>query len=144
VRTVKVKVKREHLWVKLPQLGSSGAACYDVASIDRYILYPGQTAMIGTGLAFEVPKGYEIEIRPRSSLASTGLLIVNSPGTLDSDYRGQLIISVRNISAQVITVNKGDRIAQIKVNRVIPVMFEAVDFLAETERGSGGFGSTGK
>lgn len=143
---IKVKVKKLHPDAKLPTKGSPGAACWDVYALEDDLASAREIRAIRTGIAFELPRGYEIEIRPRSSF-SQHIEIVNSPGTLDSDYRGELLILVvskgfsRNGNWNI---NKGDRIAQIKVNEVLPVDFVESEELSETERGSKGFGSTGK
>jgi len=103
-----------------------------------------------TGLAFELPRGYALDIRPRSGLALKGLVILNSPGTLDSDYRGELLISFVNLSNEEIIVYKEDRIAQIRLIQdpqlfyLEKIEWEEVEELSETERGKGGFGSTGR
>lgn len=99
---------------------------------------------IPTGLAFEIPWGYGLDIRPRSGLASSGLIIPNAPGTLDSDYRGELMILCRNLLASPFLIPKGDRVAQIRLFRTTELDFEEVEELSETERGTGGFGSTGR
>lgn len=141
---MKVKVKLLDEKASLPAKATEGSACYDVFSKITGSLGPNATFAFPTGLVFELPRNYEIEIRPRSSLAQRGVVIANSPGTLDSDYRGELRILLRNLSREVVTINEGDRIAQIKVNRIIPVEFELVEVVGMTVRGEGGFGSTGK
>lgn len=140
---MRLKVKKLAPDAKLPIKATVGSACYDVYSTTRCLLSPMQLGKISTSLAFEVPTGYELEIKPRSGLASKGLIILNSPGTLDSDYRGELLILVGNISSQNILVDKGGRVAQIKLNKVLNIEFEEASELSKTERGEGGFGSTG-
>lgn len=105
---------------------------------------PMSKGEIPTGLAFEVPWGCGLDIRPRSGLASSGLIISNAPGTLDSDYRGELIILCRNLLASPFLVPKGDRVAQIRLFETTNLTFEVVEELSKTERGTGGFGSTGR
>ncbi len=101
--------------------------------------------MIPTGLYFEIPEGYEIQVRPRSGLAAkNGVTVLNTPGTIDSDYRGEMKIILINLGTEDFSVNNGDRIAQIIVAPVIQGNFVPAVDLNETERGSGGFGSTGK
>lgn len=143
---ITVKVKKLHPDAKLPTKGSPGAACWDVYALEDIILYSTGSKPVRTGLSFELPRGYEIEVRPRSGLSAKGFIIVNSPGTLDSDYRGELLILMKDsvFSTNTSSVKKGDRIAQIKVNEVPPVEFVEVEELSETERGSKGFGSTGR
>ena len=141
---MKLKVRKLHKDAKVPTLGSEGAACYDVFSTEDYTFVPQDSRKISTGLAYEVPRGYELEVRPRGSLGARQLIILNSPGTLDSDYRGELFILLRNISSRNIKVSKGDRIAQVKLNPVIPLEFEESEELSKTERGGGSLGSTGQ
>lgn len=106
---------------------------------------PGQKVLVPTGLSFEIPEYYEIQVRPRSGLSfKTGLMVVNSPGTVDADYRGELKILLGNLGMKVETINHGDRVAQLIVAPVTQGVFEATEKLTETQRGSGGFGSTGR
>ena len=100
--------------------------------------------MVPTGLFFEIPQGYEVQIRPRSGLAAkNGVTVLNTPGTIDSDYRGEINVILINLGDKPFTVNSGDRIAQMLVAPVIQADFSIVSSLEETERGAGGFGSTG-
>jgi len=139
-----LKVKKLSREAKLPTKATEGSVCYDVYSTKRILFSPNEKNMIHTGLVFEVPKGYGMDIRPRSGLASRGLIILNSPGTLDSDYRGELLVSCANISNGNILVDKGDRIVQVRLFKVIDLEFEEVEEISETVRGKGGFGSTGE
>ena len=139
-----LKVKKLSREAKLPTKATEGSVCYDVFSTKRILFSPNEKNMIHTGLVFEVPKGYGMDIRPRSGLASRGLIILNSPGTLDSDYRGELLVSCANISNRNILVDKGDRIVQVRLFKVIDLEFEEVEEISETVRGKGGFGSTGE
>ena len=142
---MRLKVKKAIPEAKLPTKGTIGSACWDVYSTKGRFLTVGECYSFGTGLEFEVPEGYELEIRPRSSLArDRGVIIPNSPGTLDSDYRGELMITLMNIGPSGVVISIGDRIAQIKLNEVILIEFEEVILLSRTERGGGGFGSTGR
>lgn len=140
---MEVKVKKLDIDSKLPVKASEGAACYDVRSIENFLFLSGEAHMLRTGLAFEVPDGYGLEVRPRSGLASMGLILQNSPGTLDNDYRGELLMSMRNVSNKNIMVRSGDRIAQIKLERLVDTEFIEMEELGSTIRGPGGFGSTG-
>ena len=107
-------------------------------------LAPGERALIPTGLYFKLPEGYEMQIRPRSGLAlKNGITIVNTPGTLDSDYLGELGVILINHGKENFTIDNGDRIAQIVINKYEKVEFESVDDLGKTDRDTGGFGSTG-
>lgn len=143
---VSIKVKALE-GAAIPEYKTAGAAGADIcALVDSPVeLKPGDKALIGTGLFFAIPDGYEIQVRPRSGLASkNGVTVLNTPGTIDSDYRGELKVILVNLGKENFTVNKGDRIAQIVVAPVTRGLFETVESLDETERGSGGFGSTGK
>ena len=131
----------------IPVYATSGAAGCDVRAFlsEPLVIEPFKRAMIPTGLAFAIPQGYEIQVRPRSGLAAkSGVTVLNTPGTIDSDYRGEVKVILINLSDQPFTVNNGDRIAQLVVAPVTVGTFEKVDSLDETERGSGGFGSTGR
>lgn len=139
-----LKVKKLGKDSKFPNKATEGSICFDVYSTHRKVFSPMEKGVIHTGLAFELPKGLGLDIRPRSGLASRGLLILNSPGTLDSDYRGELLVSCLNLSNNNIVVDKGDRIAQIRPFRTMNIEFEEVEELSETKRGKEGFGSTGK
>ena len=142
---MKVKVQKRHEDAIIPQYKTKGAACFDLASIGEYLIEPGATALIGTGLAFAVPEGYEMQIRPRSGVSlETDLHLKNSPGTIDSDYRGEVFIIAANRGVEVIKVEKFQRIAQAGISPVYRVELEEVNQLDETERGAGGLGSTGK
>lgn len=141
-----IKVKKLYKDVVLPEYKTSGAAAFDFESMIDIIINPNETKIIPTGLAFEIPDGYELQVRPRSGLsAKTKLRVSNSPGTIDSDYRGEVCIILDNISSEEsYTINKGERIAQGVISKVEKITFEEVKNLSETERGEAGFGSTGK
>jgi len=139
-----LKVKKLTEEAKLPLKATGGSVCYDIYSTKRYLLSPMERVLVSTGLAFELPKWIGLDIRPRSGLASKGLLILNSPGTLDSDYRGELKIICMNLSNGNILINKGDRVAQIRPFQVEELEFKEVEELNTSYRGKGGFGSTGK
>ncbi len=131
----------------IPEYKTAGAAGADVCALveSPVELNPGDRALIGTGLFFAIPDGYEIQVRPRSGLAAkNGVTVLNTPGTIDSDYRGELKVILINLGKEKFTVNPGDRIAQIIVAPVTRGRFVVVEELDQTERGSGGFGSTGK
>ena len=140
-----VKCKAED-GVVIPEYKTPGSAGADVcAHIPNSVVIPkGKTAVIPTGLYFEIPAGYEIQVRPRSGLAAkNSITVLNTPGTIDSDYRGELKIILVNLGEQDFTINNNDRIAQIIVSPVTQGIFELTDSLSETERGIKGFGSTG-
>ena len=137
--------------VPLPSYETSGAAGADIranfAPDDRagISLAPGNRRLIPTGLSVEIPPGLEIQIRPRSGLAlKHGISLPNTPGTIDSDYRGPLGVILINLGQEPVTIAHGDRIAQIVVAPVVQAAFEEVAALSETQRGAGGFGSTGR
>ena len=129
----------------LPAYASPGAAGMDVVAAEDFDLAPGQRHAVATGFRVAVPAGYELQVRPRSGLAfKHGISVPNTPGTIDSDYRGELKILLINHGAESFAVRRGERIAQIVAAAVTPASFEEVDELCETERGAGGFGSTGQ
>lgn len=134
--------------VPLPAYETAGAAGADLRANlpDRgsVELKPGARALVPTGLRLEIPLGYEVQIRPRSGLAlKHGITLPNSPGTIDSDYRGPLGVIVMNAGEAPFVINHGDRIAQMVVAPVLQASFDLVETLGETSRGDGGFGSTG-
>ena len=135
--------------IPLPSYETAGAAGADLRANlpDRgqVELAPGMRALIPTGLRIEIPEGFEVQLRPRSGLAlKHGITLPNSPGTIDSDYRGPLGVIVMNAGQEVFTVSHGDRIAQMVVAPVLQARFELTGALSETARGAGGFGSTGQ
>jgi dUTP pyrophosphatase len=141
---MKIKVKKLHAVIPLPVYQSKGAAGFDLAACESKIIMPGETALVGTGLSFEIPEGYEMQVRPRSGLsAKTKLRVANSPGTIDSDYRGEIKIIVDNQGTLPYEIKYGERIAQAVICPVIQVELEEVVELETTERGANGFGSSG-
>ena len=137
-----VKVKKLHPDAKMPTKATDGSACWDVYSIETLKLTK-VPRLVSTGLALEVSEGNFIDIRPRSGLATKGVSIVNSPGTIDSDYRGEVRVILVNLGNEAFTVNNGDRIAQMVFKNIVRGSWEIVESLPETARGEGGFGSTG-
>ncbi|MBR1721238.1 MAG: dUTP diphosphatase [Treponema sp.] len=131
----------------IPQYKTEGAAGADICALleESIIIKKGSFAMIPTGLFFEIPQGYEIQVRPRSGLAAkNGVTVLNTPGTIDSDYRGEVKVILINLGSEDFEVRNGDRIAQIVIAPVTRASFEQAQSLGETSRGSGGFGSTGR
>ncbi|UIJ71582.1 dUTP diphosphatase [Aurantimonas sp. HBX-1] len=131
----------------LPAFATAGAAGADIraALAEPLTLMPGGRAMVPTGLAFEIPAGFEVQVRPRSGLAAShGVTVLNAPGTIDSDYRGEVKVILVNLGDAPFRVVDGDRIAQLVVAPVVAARFEARETLDETDRGTGGFGSTGR
>ena len=142
----KILIKRLSKQVSLPKYETSGSSGMDLsANIDAKInIEPGKTAIIPTGLALSIPKGFEVQIRPRSGLAAKQKIsVLNTPGTIDSDYRGEIKVILINLSQESFKVEKGLRIAQMVVCPVVQAQLKEVSDLNETERGKGGFGSTG-
>ena len=142
----KILIKRLSKEVSLPKYETSGSSGMDLsANIDNDVnIEPGNTAIIPTGLAISIPKGFEVQIRPRSGLAAKKKIsVLNTPGTIDADYRGEIKVILINLNNKVFTVEKGLRIAQMVVCPVIQAQLEEVSELNNTHRGKGGFGSTG-
>lgn len=143
-KTPVVRVKKLSDAAVVPQLATLDSAGFDLTSIEDVVLGPGSRVVVDTGIALEIPKGYEGQVRPRSGLAGRyGLTVLNAPGTIDADYRGPIKVILHN-TGPLYEVKTGDRIAQLIIQRVPKVKFEAADDLSETERGDGGFGSTGR
>lgn len=147
MRKPQVMIKKLHPLAIIPKYMTELAAGMDICALLSEVIHlaPGQRSLIPTGLAFAIPPGYEIQVRPRSGLAiKHGVTLVNSPGTIDADYRGEVCIIVINHGQESFTINSGDRIAQLIVAPVSQADFVEVSELSETLRGTGGFGHTGK
>jgi dUTP pyrophosphatase len=130
--------------LELPAYATDGAAGMDVVAAEDALLPPGGRHAVATGLALAVPDGFELQVRPRSGLAlKHGISLPNTPGTIDSDYRGELKIILINLGDRDFEVRRGDRIAQLVLAPVVRAVWLKVDELDETHRGEGGFGSTG-
>lgn len=143
---VVVKVVREGN-ILLPKYETSGSAGMDVrANIEEPIILGSlERVLVPTGLKIAIPEGYEVQVRPRSGLAiKHGITLLNTPGTIDSDYRGELKVIMVNLSKDEYTINPQERIGQLVLNKVAQMELVEVDSLDETERGAGGFGHTGK
>ncbi len=148
IKTVKVSLKIDPAAKDLPapRYMSDGAAGLDLcAHVESdIIIHPGEIKLISTGISIGIPLGYEAQIRPRSGLAlKHGITMVNTPGTIDSDYRGVISLIVTNLGKEPYTVKRGARMAQMVINEVIRAEFEEVEELSETKRSVGGFGHTG-
>ncbi len=133
--------------IPLPEYATEGSAGMDIRAAveNELVLQAGKVATVPTNLKAEIPQGYEIQVRPRSGLAAKhGIGVLNSPGTIDSDYRGEIKIILFNFSDNDFTINRGDRIAQLVIGKTIQAEIELTDELSETDRGEGGFGHTGK
>ena len=144
---VRILVKKFDKNIKLPTYKTSGSSGMDLMAYvkNKITINPGKTAMIPTGIAVAIPKNYEIQIRPRSGLAAKkGISVLNTPGTIDSDYRGEIKIILINLSKKLFEVKSGDRIAQMILCPIAKGKLKEVKKLSKTVRGKGGFGSTGK
>ena len=130
--------------IELPAYQTEGAAGMDVRAVEERMLQPGETALIPTGFSIAVPVGFEAQLRPRSGLAlKNGITLLNSPGTIDSDYRGPVGVILTNLGHEPFYIHRGDRIAQMVIAKVERAEWEIVESLEETRRGEGGFGSSG-
>lgn len=156
---MKLKIKKLHPDAVLPKYQTKGASGFDFHALEDTIVLPGETKLVKTGLAVAVENGYELQVRPRSGLSlKTPLRVANAPGTVDADYRGEVCIILTNTLEPLMKgytpeeddrqtfsfIKKGDRIAQGVICPVLQVEFEEVEELDSTERGAGGYGSTGK
>jgi len=129
----------------LPAYASAGAAGMDVVAAEALDLAPGARAAVATGLTMAIPDGFEVQVRPRSGLAlKHGLTVANAPGTIDSDYRGEVKVILVNLGGEAVAIERGMRIAQLVVAPVTRAAFDEFTSLDETARGAGGFGSTGR
>ena len=143
---VNVEVKRlpHGAGLPLPAYATSGAAGMDVVSAESVTIACGARQAVATGLALAIPQGYEIQVRPRSGLAlKHGITVPNTPGTIDSDYRGELKVILINLGTEPFVIQRGDRVAQLVLAPVVQAAWAEVEELDATERGEGGFGSTG-
>jgi dUTP pyrophosphatase len=129
----------------LPAYATAGSAGLDLRAAEAFTLKPGARALVPTGIAIALPKGFEAQVRPRSGLAvKHGVTVLNAPGTIDADYRGEIKIPIINHGTEDFVIARGDRIAQMVIAPVTVATLTEVDRLEETERGSGGFGSSGQ
>ena len=144
---VKLLIKKFHKNIILPEYKTDGSSGMDLmANVEQTVkIFPGEKKIISTGIMVAIPKQYEIQIRPRSGLAAkNGISVLNTPGTIDSDYRGEIKVILINLGKDIFEINKNDRIAQMIVCPIIKVELKEVESLPETVRGEGGFGSTNK
>jgi len=143
--TLKVRVKRLSPEARVPKAARKGDVAFDLYSTIDYELRPGERYAVPTGIALEIPPGYEGQVRPRSGLAlKEGITVLNTPGTIDSGYRGEVKTIMINHNKESFRIKKGMRISQLAIRPVPDVEFMEVEELSDTERGEGGFGSTGK
>ena len=145
---MKIKLRRLHKDAIIPTYATEGSAAVDLYVIENYSIKPGKVIWLRTGIAIEVPKGYYAEVYNRSGMAAKREIIIVSSRVIDSDYRGELMIPVKLIAdipdGWFSPIKKGSRIAQMIIKKYEKIDFEEVDELSETDRGTGGFGSTGK
>ena len=144
---VKVLIKKLDKKVKLPEYKTTGSSGLDLTAFieKKIVIKPGENALVPTGISIAIPEDTEVQIRPRSGLAANNnISVLNTPGTIDSDYWGEIKVNLINNGDKDFTVNKDDRIAQMILMPILKVDFETAETLPETIRGSGGFGSTGK
>ena len=141
---MKIQFKKLHPQAVVPTKGTEGSAAYDLYATETVYSPIGEIVTIGTGLSLEIPEGWKGEIYSRSGLASKGIIVPNSPGKIDSDYRGEIQVLLLNTSERdMAAIAPGDRIAQFELSPVYDIEFEEVVTLSETDRGEMGFGSTG-
>jgi len=148
MNTLNIKIKKlnDNSGLSLPSYATSDSAGMDLTAdiSENVVLAPGERKLVKTGLAIELPQGYEAQIRPRSGLAiKNGVTLVNAPGTIDADYRGEIGVILINHSADEFTITPGMRVAQMVIAKYERVSWNIVEELGESERGEGGFGSTG-
>jgi dUTP pyrophosphatase len=147
---IKIKVKRlseDFSDIPLPSYSTEGSSGMDIRAAvnEPFVIRKNEVVLIPTNISVEIPEGYEIQVRPRSGLAARhGIGILNAPGTIDSDYRGEIKIILFNFSKDDFIINRGDRIAQIILSKFYKAVFDETEELNESRRGSGGFGHTGK
>ena len=142
----KIQIKKLSKSVSIPKYETSGSSGMDIAAHieNNIIINPGEKFLVSTGFSIAIPKGYEVQIRPRSGLAAKrSITVLNTPGTIDADYRGEIKVILINLGKEKFIVKNGERIAQMVVCPVVQANLEEVEDLPDTERGSGGFGSTG-
>jgi dUTP pyrophosphatase len=143
---IKIQIKKLSNAISIPKYETLGSSGMDVAAHieNNIIIGPGEKALIATGFSIAIPIGYEIQIRPRSGLAAKkSITVLNTPGTIDADYRGEIKVILINLGKEKFTIKNGERIAQMVLCPVFQANLEEVDELPNTKRGSGGFGSTG-
>lgn len=129
----------------LPAYATPGAAGIDICSAEDATIFAGERQLVSTGFAVEIPEGYELQVRPRSGLAAKfGVTVLNAPGTIDSDYRGEIKVNLINHGDRPADIARGDRIAQLVLAQAPQAVIEEREELSETERGAGGWGSTGR
>jgi dUTP diphosphatase len=140
---MELKIKKLNTDAKMPQYKTSQSAGMDLCSTEDIVINPMEIKLLPTGLSLEIEPGFEAQVRPRSGLALKGITVINSPGTIDSDYRGEIKVILMNLGKNEFKIVKGDRIAQLILAKVERAIIKESDELNSTDRGAGGFGSTG-
>ncbi len=140
---MEIKLKKLHKDAIVPEYGTEYSACVDLHAVEDVIIKPGDISWVRSGLASEIPQGYYIEMFNRSSVAGKKQLVIVSSRVIDADYRGEIFAPIKNIGNTTQFIKKGDRFAQMMIKKVIKMSFIEVEELKNTERGAGGFGSTG-
>lgn len=141
---VLIKIKKVSNKARIPRVATDGSACFDISTIEDVLITNGRFVKVRTGLSVEIPKGHCLEIYPRSGIASNGVIIPNSPAIIDEDFRGEIIICLYGLFVnRIVSFGVGAKIAQAKLVKLVPTTIKVVSKLSETERGEGGFGSTG-
>ena len=143
---IKIQIKKLSNSVIIPKYETSGSSGMDIAAHveNNIIINPGEKALVSTGFSIAIPTGYEVQIRPRSSIeVKKNITVLNTPGTIDADYRGEIKVILINLGQEKFIIQNGERIAQMVVCPVVQANLEEVTELSDTKRGSGGFGSTG-
>ena len=141
-----IQIKKLSNSVLIPKYETPGSSGMDIAACTEknIIINPGEKAIVPTGFSIAIPRGYEVQIRPRSGLAAKkNITVLNTPGTIDADYRGEIKVILINLGKEIFVIENGERIAQMVVCPIVQANLEEVKELSDTERGSGGFGSTG-
>lgn len=142
---IPVRIEKVDSHAIIPTYAHSDDACCDLYIVEDYTIRPGQRLLLRTGIAIEIPTGYEVQIRPRSGLSwKHGLTLVNAPGTVDAQYRNEVKLLMINLGKRPVSLRRGDRAAQMCIKPVYTIKFEEVDKLSDSDRGLGGWGSTGK
>lgn len=145
IRKIDVKIEKISPKAKIPTYAHHDDACCDLYAVEDYVIHIGQSCLIRTGIAIEIPTGYEVQVRPRSGLAlKHGFTVLNAPGTVDAQYRNEIRVLGINLGNEIFSVREGDRVAQMCIKPVYTMKFTEVDQLSDSDRGLGGWGSTGK
>ena len=139
-----IKIKKLNEEAKIPFRQTNGSSGYDLYSNKDVVINPSEIVLVSTGISMEIPVGYEAQVRPRSGLAiKKGITVLNTPGTIDADYRGEVKVILINFGKEIVSLKKHERIAQLVFQKIETINFILEENLSETKRGTGGFGSSG-